>query len=208
MNLSFAYFFRSSCFPLRVDIAVLGLDPLGALRPLPGRSVRGGIGVCVHRPILRPCMGIGAGFRIGAARLGFLGRRLAAVRYILPLAYPLYAFLDLLCSLVLYGVAHLPDTVRRSVCNILCAVLNGIPAVAFGGNIPARGVPHLQLYTLGRGFGTPSGKVFCLGLGQCITSFPGTERRPPSGSLLPLWYGYAKFSLGRVVISLYRESWG
>ena len=23
-----------------------------------------------------------------------------------------------------------------------------------------------------------------------------------------MWYGYAKFSLGRVVMSLYRESWG
>lgn len=140
--------------------------------------------------------------------MGFLGRRVAAVRYILPLAYPLYAFLDLLGSFILYGAAHLPDSVRRSVYNILCAVLNGIPAVAFGGNIPARGVTHLHLYALGSCFGTPPGKVFCLGLRQYITSFPGTERRPPIGSLLPLWYGYAKFSLGRVVMSLYRESWG
>ena len=145
--------------------------------------------------------------------MGFLGRRVAVARFlgvwpVLPLAYPLYALLDLLGSFILYGAANLPDTIRRTVCNILRAVLNGIPAITFGGNIPACGFPHLHFHPLGRGFGTPPGKVFCLGLRQCITSFPGTERRPPSGSLLPLWYGYAKFSLGRVVMSLYRESWG
>lgn len=82
----------------------------------------------------------------------------------------------------------------------------GLHAVAPASADCPPGVIYVHLYALGSCFGTPPGKVFCLGLAHFITSFPGTERRPPSGSLLPLWYGYAKFSLGRVVMSLYRES--